>query len=202
MNKKRKRGKKEFNLREQYKESWDYIRDSKKFIYFVIAIFFAFAIIGFFVPAPDYLIEQIMSFIEELLEKTKGLSQFQLIRFIFFNNLKSSFFGMILGVVLGIFPVLATIVNGYILGFVSAFSVSNAGVLSLWRLLPHGIFEFPAIFISLGLGLRLGTFVFKKDKQKFFKENILKSLKTFLYIVIPLLIIAGIIEGCFIAMTG
>ena len=35
----------------------------------------------------------------------------------------------------------------------------------LFRLLPHGIFELPAIFISLGLGLRFGMFIFQKEKE-------------------------------------
>lgn len=199
MKKNKKRG---FSLKEEYKECWTYLKDSKKFIYAIIAIFLGFAIIGFFLPAPNYLIEKILEFIEELLIKIDGLSQFQLIRFIFFNNLKSSFFGMILGVLFGVFPIFAAIANGYILGFVSALVVSSEGVLSLWRLIPHGIFEFPAIFISLGLGLKLGTFVFNKNKRKFFRENILKSLKIFWWIVIPLLIIAGIIEGFLVGMIG
>ena len=194
--KKRKR----FNLKREYKECWNYIKDSKKFIYAVMGVFFVFAFIGFFIPAPDYLIEQMMRFIEELLEKTEGLSHGQLIRFIFFNNLKSSFFVMILGVLLGIFPVLAAITNGYILGFVSALSVSSGGILSLWRLLPHGIFEFPAIFISLGLGLKFGMFIFQKKKFESFKEYLLNSLRVFLFVIIPLLIIAGIIEGILIAL--
>jgi stage II sporulation protein M len=123
-------------------------------------------------------------------------------RFIFFNNLKSSFFGMSFGILFGIFPILVTIFNGYLLGFVSAFSVAGGGVLSLWKLLPHGIFELPAIFLSLGLGLRLGTLVFQKNKQKFLKENILRSLKIFLLIVIPLLIIAAIIEASLVAIIS
>ena len=198
----KKKKKRKFNLKKEYKECWDYLKDSKRFIWIVVGIFFIFTMIGFFVPAPTLISEQIMKFIREILEQTEGLSQFQLIRFIFFNNLKSSFFGMILGVLLGIFPIFATIINGYILGFVAVLSVKEVGFLSLFSLLPHGIFEFPAIFISLGLGLRLGTFVFEKNKQKFLKKNLLKSFKTFLLVIIPLLIIAGIIEGCLIAMAG
>ena len=191
-----------FNLKKEYKECWEYLKDSKRFIYLVMGIFFVFTILGFFVPAHPLISKQIMKFIEELLIKTEGLSQFQLIKFIFFNNLKSSFFGMILGILFGVFPVLATIVNGYVLGFVAAISVKEWGILSLSKLLPHGIFEFPAIFISLGLGLRLGTFVFKKKSCKSFKTNLLKSLKIFLLIIIPLLIVAGIIEGCLIAIVN
>jgi len=196
----KKRGK--FDLREEYKECWDYIKDSKRFIWIVVGIFFVFMMVGFFVPAPTWISAQIMKFIGEILEQTEGLSQFQLIRFIFFNNLKSSFFGMVLGILFGILPVMATIVNGYVLGFVGMLSVSNGGASSLFSLLPHGIFEFSAIFISLGLGLRLGTFVFKKKEWKSLKTNLFKSLKVFLLIIIPLLITAGIIEGSLIAMMG
>ena len=199
--KKKKRGKKKFSLKKEYRECWSYLKDSRKFIYAIIGIFLGFVILGFFVPAPAYLIEKIMEFIEEILLKPEDLSTFQMMKFIFFNNLQSSFLGMVLGVLLGIFPILAAISNGYILGFVSALSVSNGGVFSLWRLLPHGIFEFPAIFISLGLGLKLGSWMFKKDKRKFFREIILKSLKTFLYVILPLLIMAGIIEGILIGMS-
>jgi stage II sporulation protein M len=197
-----KKKRKKFSLKKEYKECWSYIKESKKFIYAVIVIFFAFMLVGFFVPAPTYLTEQIMNFIEELLTRTEGLSRFELVRFIFFNNLKSSFFGMVLGSLLGIFPILSTIANGYLLGFVSAFSAAKIGIFSLWRILPHGIFELPAIFISLGLGLKLGTFVFQKEKFESFRKYLRYSLKVFLFIILPLLIIAGIIEGCFISFAG
>ncbi len=194
--KKRGRG---FNLRKEYKESWKYIRESKKFIYAIIGIFFAFALVGFFIPAPEFIVEQIMKIFKDIIAKTEGLSILGLMRFILLNNLRSSFFGMALGVFFGIFPVFFAILNGYVLGFVSEMSVSSQGILSLWRLLPHGIFELPAVFISLGLGMRLGTWIFKKDKNKF-KENLLRVLKVFLLIVMPLLIIAAIIEGFLIGL--
>jgi len=199
--KKRKKDK-NFDLKEEYKNSWNYLKESKNFIYIIIAVFFVFVLIGFFIPAPDSLAEQILKFIEELLEKTQEMSQGELIKFIFFNNLQSSFYGMIFGVLLGIFPVIAAIANGYLLGFVSSISVENNGFLVLWRLLPHGIFELPAIFISLGLGLKFGTFIFQKRKLESFKEYFFNSLKVFFLIIIPLLIIAGIIEGSLMFIIG
>jgi len=191
----KKRGKKNFSLKKEYRDSWGYIKDSRNFIYIVIGIFLIFGLIGFFIPAPDFLMEQILDFVRELLEKTQGMSQMELIQFIFFNNLKSSFFGMIFGVALGIFPLFSTVINGYILGFVASMTVEGEGLSVLWRLLPHGIFELPAVFISLGLGLKLGTFVFYEKKLETFKEFFWSSLRVFLFIVIPLLILAGIIEG-------
>lgn len=180
------------------KESWKYLKESKNFIYGIIAVFFVFALIGFFIPAPEAISEQINKIVQDILEKTRGMSADELVSFIFFNNLKSSFFGLIFGIALGVFPVVSAISNGYLLGFVSSMSVKSNGIASLWRLLPHGIFELPAVFISLGLGLRLGMYLFNK-KRKDFKDELLDSLKVFIFIVIPLLIIAAIIEGILIA---
>lgn len=192
---KKKRG--EFDIREQYKKCFAFLKESKVFIYSIIVLFFTFVFIGFFVPAPESVIEVIKKFIEELLKQTEGMSFSELTGFIIFNNMQTSFFGMIFGIVLGIFPLLLTMSNGYLLGFVSKLSVQADGFLSLWRLLPHGIFELPSVFISLGLGMKIGSFLFQKKgkKLKSLKEYSLNSLKVFLFVVIPLLIIAGIIEG-------
>ena len=108
---------------------------------------------------------------------------------------------MILGIFFGIFPLWFTLQNGYVLGFVSSISVGEAGIGSLWRIIPHGIFELPAIFISLGLGIKLGSFVFYKDSRKKFNEFLKNSLRVFIFIVIPLLVLAGIIEG-FLICSG
>ena len=137
-----------------------------------------------------------------VLEKTKGMSKWELIWYIFLNNLKTSLFGMLFGFVLGIFSILIGIVNGYVLGFIASKTAESEGTFILWRLLPHGIFELPAVFISLGLGMKLGTFIFRKDKFLAFNNYLKKSLLVFILIVIPLLIIAAIIEGSLIFMGG
>lgn len=185
-------------FKENYRESWSYIKESRNYIYSIIAVFFIFILIGFFLPAPDSIVQEILKFIEELLEKTQNMSQSELAKFIFFNNVQSSFFGMIFGVLFGIFPLISAIVNGYLLGFVASLSVEYGGFLSLWRLFPHGIFEMPSVFISLGLGLKFGTFIFQKNKAESFRKYLWNSLRVFLFVVIPLLTIAAIIEGILI----
>jgi len=205
-----------------FQESWNYMKESRNFIYSIIFIFLLFALIGFFIPAPAILEQKILEFIEDLLRKTQGMSSSDLIAFIFFNNLQSSFLGMVFGIFFGIFSVLTTLANGYVLGFVAAKTVESSGISVLWRLLPHGIFELPALFISLGLGLKLGSFVFRKTvnilkflmplrlkiKDFKFKDHesltiyLVKSIKVFLFIIIPLLIIAAIIEGSLIFLLG
>ncbi len=187
-----------FSLKKEYQKSWNYLKDSKKFILIVIGIFLAFTLIGFFVPPPEYISQKIFEFIKEILLKTEGMSQSRLISFIFLNNVQSSFFGMVFGIFLGIFPVVSTIMNGYLLGFVANLAIQDGGFFSLWRIFPHGLFELPAVFISFALGLKLGFSILNKKKFGNLNKNFISSLKAFILIIIPLLILAAIIEGTLI----
>ncbi|GIU68370.1 MAG: hypothetical protein KatS3mg001_220 [Candidatus Pacearchaeota archaeon] len=196
---KRKKLRKEKNFfKKNFLKSIDYMKDSKDFIYSSILIFFIFSVIGAFFPTPKSIELRILEILEELLKLTEGMNWQQLTKFIFFNNLKTGFYGFILGVFLGVFSVIVLIVNGYILGYVSIRVIQIDSVLVLWKLFPHGIFELPAIFISTGLGIRLGSFIFQKDKIKSFKFYLISGIRTFIFVVIPLLIIAAIIESTLI----
>lgn len=189
---------KNFSIKREYVKCFNYIKESKRFIYIIILIFLVLAFIGFFVPVPEIISEKILEYIKQLLEETEGFGFFQMFGFIFLNNFESSFIGMVLGIVFGIFPVISAIGNGYVLGFVSFYGVSEKGILILWRLIPHGIFELAAVFISLGMGLNLGKTFFKKKKYEFFSRNFKESLRVFLLVVVPLLFVAAIIESLLI----
>ena len=202
MKKIQKNHKNKFSLKKEYQNSLNFLKESKKFIWIVLGLFLAFALIGFFIPVPDVISKQIFEFIKEILGKTENMSQGQLIKFIFLNNIQSSFLGMVFGVFLGIFPVISTIANGYLLGFVANFAIQENGIFSLWRILPHGIFELPAVFISFALGLRIGASIFSKKKFRKFNETFISCLKIFVLIIIPLLIIAAIIEGSLIFLVA
>lgn len=190
--------KKENFLISNLRESLDYIRESSMFIWIVVGIFFFFTLLAFFVPTPDEISKKILESISELLIETSSMGHFELIGYIFFNNLKVSFFGLFLGVFLGAFPIMASLANGYLLGFVGVRAVSVEGIFVLWKLLPHGVFELPAIFISLGLGLKFGTFIFKKRKLETFKDYFFNSVRVFFFVIFPLLVVAAIIEGTLI----
>jgi stage II sporulation protein M len=192
---------KRFSIAEEYRKCWKYLKESRKFILVIIGFFCLAIFLGFAIPLPQEFYDKIMTYIKDILQQTEGLSHFDLIQFIFLNNIKSTFFGILFGVVLGIFPLISAIANGYVLGFVSFLSVSKVGISSLWRIFPHGVFELPAIFISLGLGLKLGTFIFQKKKVETFRNYFINSLRVFLLIIVPLLLIAAIIEGTLIILT-
>lgn len=204
--------KKGFNLKEEYKFAWKFLVDSREFIYIAILVFFIFAALGFFFEDLIDLFfravfsinlnDKIVLYLKDILEQTVGMNQTEITGFIFVNNLQSSFMGLVFGIAFGVFPLFALVLNGYLLGFVAMLSVKTQGIFVLWRILPHGVFELPAIFISLGLGLRLGLFLFRNEKKMNFKQCFFHSLKTFLIVVFPLLVIAAIIEGLLIAFSG
>ncbi len=197
--KKKKEGKdkRRITVRGQWKEAKKYLGESKGYIYSMILIFIASTLIGYFNVSR-------LGFLDELLKnivsKTIGLNPLELIFFILQNNLQSALLGFLLGIFLGIFPVINAVTNGAVLGYVLARTQEVAGISQFWRVLPHGIFELPAVFIALGLGIRFGFFIFNGNPWEELKRRFYSSINVFLMVVVPLLIIAAIIEGILIAL--
>jgi len=185
-------------IKKLYKESWKFIKTSRVYLWIILGLFAASIAFGFLFPV--FFTDFITKFIEETLAKTQGLGFWQLFLFILENNILTSAFGMLFGLFFGLIPLVLVFFNGYVLGFVASKSVAASGASVLLRLVPHGIFEIPALILSLGLGLRLGLFLFTR-KKKFLDESA-KILKTFLLVVLPLLIIAALIETCLIIFAG
>ena len=183
-----------------YKLCWKFLNESRWHIVFVLGFFMLTFLIGFVFPI--FFVDEIFSFVSELIASLEGMGAVELIAYIFWNNLKASLFAIILGITLGIFPLVILVVNGYLLGFVSRFAVNERGLLVMWQLLPHGIFELPAIIISIGLGIKIGADMFKGDVKKGLKHNFREGLRFFVFVVLPLLFVAAIIEGLLIWLVG
>jgi len=182
-----------------FKDSLEYMSEAKYFIYIVVALFFLSGLVGFVFSEQFIFFDDLLS---DVYGQIDGLSTGGLMWFIFKNNIIGALFGLLSGVVLGILPVFNTLTNGALLGYVYAGSVEAAGYSTILLLVPHGVFELPAIFISLGMGLYFGMFIFAKKGTKAdeFKRRLIGSVKTFLTIILPLIIIAAIIEGLLIGL--
>lgn len=216
------------------------LRKIKSYFWFSFFLFFFVGLVGYIFPV--FFVDEVLKIVEELIKKTEGLNALELVQFIMANNMQSAFIGMLFGIGLGVIPFSILVVNGYILGFVANKTVGVEGVLILWRLLPHGIFEIPAILISVGLGLRLGFLLMyncitsKVGKinnwfigclmflsilffpiafliyiiitlmdvwlRREFFNNFWDSIRIFVFIVVPLLVIAGVVEGILIFGVG
>lgn len=185
--------------KKNYSLSWSYIKESKKFIWIAVILFAIAIAFGFLNHAlfGDY----IRKLLEAILRQTEGLNAWQMILFIFENNIKNAFMGLIVGAALGVFPLFALLLNGYVIGYVGYFAVQTNGWIALLDLLPHGIFELPALIIALGLGVKFGGSIFagRGKLRKEFLRRLDRSLRVFIFIILPLLVIAAIIEGLLIA---
>jgi stage II sporulation protein M len=94
----------------------------------------------------------------------------------------------------------ALAVIGLVLGLLAAFYLQND--ISLWYylagILPHGIFELPALVIALALGVSLCSHVtdFVRHNQKgVMVPLMLQTLRVLLLRVLPLLIVAAVMEA-------
>jgi len=173
-----------------------YLGESRKYFYFVALVFLIGGILGF-------IFKDSLGFLDSLLNEIVGqisdLSLTGTILFIFKNNLSSALFAMLLGIFLGVMPLFNAIFNGVVVGYVLARASALDGWGVLFKLLPHGIFELPAIFIALGMGLRLGggflenyfSYHQKNSYKRFF--GILALIIGFLGIIFALAGVSGIL---------
>ena len=188
----------DLKLKKQFSEAWNYIKESKNYIYVTIFLFTISIILGFIFSEKLSFFKEI---IKEILKQTEGLNTIEMIFFIMQNNIQSSLLTIILGIAFGIFPLISIILNGTLIGYVLSITSQINGPTTWLLLLPHGIFEIPAILISMGLGIKLGAPLFtnKKPLQEF-KRRIYQTANVFIMIIIPTLILAAIIEGILIAV--
>ncbi len=170
-------------VRDNIKESYE--KKSAKEIKAIIILFVLSIIIGALFSDNLAYIDNIL---KDIISKTEGLTGPQLIFFIFSNNVWVSFIGLILGMFMGIFPIIAITSNGIVLGYVLNKIIAVVGPYELWKLLPHGIFELPAIFIALGMGLRLGI----DTTKNYILRNKKNKIKRYLGILSMVLGLAGI----------
>lgn len=186
---------KEYRLKRNFKDAVSFLEETRWFFVFSLSTFFLFFIVGFVYPY--FYEEELVKIIKGMALLIEDMNLFELIFYIFLNNIKASFIGVVSGILFGVIPFFIISFNGYLLGFVSRGAVSAGGVKVLWKILPHGIFELPAIILSIGIGMKIGIDILRFGKKNL-KHNLVNSFKVFVLIIFPLLLIAAIIEGSLI----
>jgi stage II sporulation protein M len=127
-----------------------------------------------------------------------GMPPFRLAVAIFLNNAVKTLFAIVLGVVLGIVPVIFLFANGIALGVAISISAQARGLWpSLLAILPHGILELPAVFLGTSIGLMIGHLaaqrISRRARAPIFAE-IVWGIKYFCTVIVPLLVLAALIE--------
>jgi uncharacterized membrane protein SpoIIM required for sporulation len=116
------------------------------------------------------------------------------------NNLSVSFATFAGGITFGLFTLLSLFNNGMLLGVIGAACHHYGMSLSLWSFVAaHGSLELPSIIIAGGAGLRLGhSMLFPAGYR--WKDSVARGgieATRLVSGIIPLLVIAGCLEGFF-----
>ncbi|MBE8539140.1 stage II sporulation protein M [Geoglobus acetivorans] len=134
-----------------------------------------------------------------------SLKHYEVFAFIFLNNTLKAFSAMILGVFLGIVPLLFVVFNGIVIGVVVGYVGMEIGILrTLLLLIPHGILEIPAILVSCAYGFEMGIAFYRllRGERISLDAVILEHLKKFVKIPLPMLLVAALIETYITPVVG
>ncbi len=144
------------------------------------------------------LISEDLVALEELVNLLATLPQFAVFVIILIKNSVALILSFVFSPVLGLMPVMALVLNGGIIGFISVLVAEQESVgFVLAGLLPHGIFEIPALIIGQAAALRFGMMallsLFQKNTRRLFLPNLKQNFR-YLLIALALLLPAAIIE--------
>jgi uncharacterized membrane protein SpoIIM required for sporulation len=116
------------------------------------------------------------------------------------NNLSVAFSMFALGITGGLGTIWMLALNGILLGAIGAATAHAGMALRLWSFVaPHGVLELPAIFIAGGAGLEIARgllFPGLLSRRDSLERSGGRAIRLLLG-TIPMLIIAGLIEGFF-----
>jgi uncharacterized membrane protein SpoIIM required for sporulation len=120
--------------------------------------------------------------------------------YIMTNNLTVSFVTFASGIVFGVGTFFYLYVNGMMLGVIGAACHQYGMSLALWSFVaPHGALELPAILIAGGAGFRLGYAMLFPGPLRW-KDSVAQGgleASRLIAGTIPMLVVAGILEGFF-----
>lgn len=142
--------------------------------------------------------EQALGQLSQSLNFAKNQNDFIIFFIIFFNNAIKAFLAIILGLLFGLYPLFFIFSNGFLVG-VTIFVVYNKYGIArvLAGLLPHGIFEVPAMILASSYGIWLGYRVYRRlrHRKEALKPYLKLAMRKYFSELVPLIFIAALIEA-------
>jgi len=189
-------------IRRIYKDAGELLFKYKWVILGIAVLFFVSLFVGFFLPA-EMKKTLLASMLETLAEAPIEGEAGSMFRFIFFNNLLVAAMLLLFGVTI-VLPVMIVATNGFFVGVILDIIVRSIGVetgivrSTVIGLVPHGIFEIPAIIFAATGGMIFGLKMF--FAKRFFKDQarfhvFKRVIMMFLSVVVPLLFVAAVVES-------
>ncbi|MCD4779720.1 MAG: stage II sporulation protein M [Candidatus Omnitrophica bacterium] len=179
-------------IADKYRVILEELRSRKNYIYFSVGLFLFSVIYGVVTPDFDHYAKGMMKSISAIVVMDKRL--LSVIVSILWKNIFACFMALFLGVFFALIPIFSLLINGIMFG-VYLPDLSKSFFITI---IPHGIFELPAYFISMSYGIWLGLWPWQSNRLHNIVFRAKKSVLIFINIVFPLLVIAAIIEGVYI----
>jgi stage II sporulation protein M len=134
----------------------------------------------------------------------RGVSGGTLFFYIFTHNLFATILILVSGLLFGVVPILAISSNGFLLGILYRQEAEGMGYSkAAWMVLPHDVFEIPALLIAASYGLWLGMAVIRRmrgEENTSIRFHIGYASRQYVAVVLPLLVVAAAIETALILM--
>jgi len=178
-------------------------KDKKPYIIFSALLFCCGFILGFYLfrEYPDYFLNNLDRLLGNILRvgrEIRGRSPIYATSMIFQNNIRALIIIIFGGILLGVIPLYVILLNGVLVGVMLGINLyeGNTAAFFISAILPHGIFEIPAIIAGGAFGLKTGfniLFPGPHNRWKLLKDNLRNSVLT-LGVLVPMLLIAAGIE--------
>ena len=188
----------------QYKTAFSFVKSNILKLFLISAgIFFLIMLISYFVfKQMPHVSESLMNYFAQMVDDSGIITQDGInVYRLFANNMRATLIAIMMGFVPFLFlqTSFVLISNAVMVGAATEYSLSMGIGLTTYitALLPHGIFELPAVFYSVGLSIYLCISLSKKlmGKELNFKTVTINVLRAYVLIAIPLLAIAAVIEA-------
>jgi stage II sporulation protein M len=118
--------------------------------------------------------------------------------FILLNNVFASLLLLLLGLLAGVIPFLSVGFNGFVLGLIFRHAAEAVGYEeAALNLVPHAVFEIPALLLTASYGVWLGVGVIRRVRRKEaapIGPMLNHAFERYFSVVFPLLIVAAAIE--------
>ena len=174
-----------------FKAATEVVKEGKLFIFAAVIIFFIGIIYGINTPIENYT-EHFESLLSDWDKRLSLDSQAKIILSIFFNNFSLAATSIWLSFIIALKPIASALINGRDIGILASLYFSdNNFTYFISGIAPHGVFEFPAMFIAWGLGIWCAKGLLTKE----YKKRVLKANRVLVFYIAPLLAVAAIIEG-------
>lgn len=182
-------------------------RDLRRLPLIFAGVFLLSCFVGYAVcAASPQLTETVVDYFNQMISDSGLADETGNISFV--GMLMNNWFAMVFTILYGFLPflflpVITAVSNALIIGAMAAFYRLKAIPMSAFfaGIVPHGIFEIPALVLAVSLGFllcrNLVRIILHSDKAVPMVDLLANILRTMLFVIFPLLLIAAAIE-CYI----